>query len=62
MMSRRTVLIALLALAMPVGLSTVQPGTGQEREAELRLVGRARISAVYDIDVAFPYAYALERG
>lgn len=61
-MSPRTALIALLGLALPVGLSTGQPGVDQEPEAELRLVGRARISAVYDIDVAYPYAYALERG
>jgi len=30
--------------------------------AELELVARARISAVYDIEVVPPYAYALERG
>lgn len=61
-MSLRTVLIALLGLALPVSLSPAQSGDHQEPEAGLRLVGRARISAVYDIDVAHPYAYALERG
>jgi len=61
-MSLRTVFFALLGLALPVGLSTAQPGEHQEPEARLRLVGRARISAVYDIDAVFPYAYALERG
>lgn len=30
--------------------------------AEIEVVGRGRISAVYDIEVAPPYAYALERG
>jgi hypothetical protein len=61
-MSRRSVLIALLGLAVPVGASGLQPGVDQKPEERLTLIGRARVSAVYDIDVSYSYAYALERG
>jgi hypothetical protein len=52
--------IALLVLTT----SLAAPGaSGQAgRASNLTLVGRGRVSAVYDIEAVPPYAYALERG
>jgi hypothetical protein len=53
-------------LLVAVVVSSLAPTlqiTGQEPTDEaITLVGRARISAIYDIEAAPPYAYALERG
>lgn len=51
---RLSILIAFCA-------SVVSAEGGWGQESVLEPIGRARISAVYDIDAAPPYAYALER-
>ncbi len=48
-----TTIVSLFLILM---LMLAQPGEA------IDLVGRARVSAVYDIEVVPPYAYALERG
>jgi hypothetical protein len=44
--------------------SLAAPGASGQRgpAPELTLIGRGRVSAVYDIEAVRPYAYALERG
>lgn len=54
-------LVILLAAAAGVALGFPFPISAQTSQT-IDLVGRARVSAVYDIVVVPPYAYALERG
>lgn len=51
-----TCLLATTVVSLFLILMLAQPGEA------IDLVGRARVSAVYDIEVVPPYAYALERG
>ena len=54
-------LVILLAAAAALALGFPVPMSAQSSQT-LDLVSRARVSAVYDIEVVPPYAYALERG
>ncbi|MCK4771978.1 MAG: hypothetical protein KAT18_03600, partial [Candidatus Latescibacteria bacterium] len=54
-------LVILLAAAAAVALGFPFPMPAQPSQT-IDLVARARVSAVYDIVVVPPYAYALERG
>jgi hypothetical protein len=59
MQSKR--LVILLAAAAALALGFPLPMSAQPSQT-IDLVSRARVSAVYDIEVVPPYAYALERG
>ena len=54
----------LTALVFAIGFSPLvhAQALGTDNSVELSLVGRGRVSAVYDVEVEPPYAYALERG
>jgi hypothetical protein len=52
--------IALLLLSASFAATDASGQSG--RDPGLTLVGRGRVSAIYDIEAAPPYAYALERG
>lgn len=58
---KRVLLIAGIAFAV-LSFAQGQTISRNNSASELTLVGRARVSAIYDIKAVPPYAYALERG
>lgn len=62
----RVRLLGTILALCSIGLLCCSTGSLQQDKGglteSLELLGRARVSAVYDIEVVPPYAYALERG
>lgn len=55
-------LVATVFTAAALSADVAHKASGADSPDDLPLIGRARVSAIYDIEAAPPYAYALERG